>query len=451
MFARRSIQSFVNALDSVLITSQLIALVDRLNLNNRDSVAAEWEICILFGLMQLGQVTYEPVVSGKSCPDLLFRLSDTIDLRFIADITLISDAHLEEENPIGELTQLVATKARKLGISGAFSFKPGFTTTGKYGAYKVQLSIPRKRDLQIFVRDHIVPHLRSIARSPAEFREINITHAGLCLILSYVPGQRFSLASYRSYRDATKRDSNPLFNCLEYKRKQLRDALYKGCKGIIVCDGGCELLTKNSASWDSYSKEQILTEFFRKNTSISFVLLLWVEETRESSSTPRPHKVNGQIAINPRATYSLPGELKDLLRRLPEQWPQPIQTGEDSRLELEGYGPQQVPRYWGRRFGSYKMGIGPNTVTYRMSVRELMEILSGRRTQRAFEEENGFADASSRGGPINPFENALRRSLTVSTVKIEHMQDRDDDWIEFRMTGPDPALAPFQVPPPKPE
>src|SRR5436853_5067850 len=42
------------------------------------------------------------------------------------------------------------------------------------------------------------------------------------------------------------------------KRKQLRDTKYEGCKGIIVCDGGCDAITKQLTDYDSYSKKQIL-------------------------------------------------------------------------------------------------------------------------------------------------------------------------------------------------
>jgi hypothetical protein len=97
------------------------------------------------------------------------------------------------------------------------------------------------------------------------------------------------------------------------------------------------------------------------------------------------------------------------------------------------------------------MGVGrPDALSYRMSARELMEILSGRRPHPDFEEDAGFGPASG-SGRINPFESALRRSLTISAVKVEHSPDQDDDWIEFRTTGPDPAIAPFQVPPSKPK
>jgi hypothetical protein len=449
MFARRSIQSFLNALDSILTPAQFDSLVDRLNLDDRDSVAAEWEVCVLFALMHLGRVTYEPPLPGTSNPDILFTSNHDARRQFIADVTLISDIDLEEKNPINELTQLVAAQARKLGISGVFSFNAGSTAAGKYGSYKVQLSIPHKRHLRVFVRDRIVPHLRSIAKSPAEPREFSITEPGYNLTVSYIPGQRFSFSNYRSYRNATKKDSNPLFNSLKRKREQLRDAQYEGCKGIIVCDGGCELLTKSFTIWDSYSKEQVVKEFFRQSTSISFVILLWVEQMPDSRSTPRPHRVIGQIAINPKARNPLATDLEELLRQLPEQWPQPIQTGERTRLELEGYGPRDKPRYWGRRFGGYQMSAGSNSFTYRMSARELIEILSGRRSHRDFEQDAGFAAASA--GRINPFENALQRGLTISAVNVEQFSDQDDDWIEFRMTGPDPALSPFQVPSSKPK
>jgi hypothetical protein len=91
------------------------------------------------------------------------------------------------------------------------------------------------------------------------------------------------------------------------------------------------------------------------------------------------------------------------------------------------------------------MGRGRSSLTFRMSARELMEILSGRRSHQIFEEEAGFATASRGNGPMNPFESALRHGLTISAVRIERNSDLDDDWIEFRMEGPDPALTPFQV------
>jgi hypothetical protein len=296
------------------------------------------------------------------------------------------------------------------------------------------------------VRDHIVPRLRSIAKSPAEAREFTITQAGYSLNLRYSPGQGLSSAvNYRAYRNATKKDSNPLFNALEAKRQQLRDTQYDGCRGIIVCDGGCELLSKQFTGWDSYSKEHVVKEIFRRSRSVSFVAFVWVERVPHSTSSPRPHRVSVQVEVNAEARDSVSAELESLLRHLPRQWPQPIQSAEDVRVQLEGRARRQTPRHWGRRFGGHKMGAGPKSLTYRMSARELIEILAGRRAHEAFQKDAGFGLAGD-GGMTNPFENALRRGFTISDVKVERVPDQDDDWIEFRMTGPDPALARFQVP-----
>jgi hypothetical protein len=122
IFARRSIQRFLSDLDSILTPPQLAPLIDRLNKGNLDSLAVEWEVCVLFALMNLGRVAYEPTFAGKSHPDIHFTARDKEDLQFIADVTLISDSHLEENNPFTALTQIVAEKARKLGIPGTFSF-----------------------------------------------------------------------------------------------------------------------------------------------------------------------------------------------------------------------------------------------------------------------------------------------------------------------------------------
>jgi hypothetical protein len=76
MFSRRSIDSLLKALASVLTGSQIEDLVKKLNLNKVDSVAAEWEISVLFGLIRLGRVHYEPTIAAKrSLTFYLYQMS----------------------------------------------------------------------------------------------------------------------------------------------------------------------------------------------------------------------------------------------------------------------------------------------------------------------------------------------------------------------------------------
>jgi hypothetical protein len=69
-------------------------------------------------------------------------------------------------------------------------------------------------------------HLRLIAQRPGESREIIIKSGPYKLTLTYMPGQRFSYAKYRSYRSVTRIDKNSLFRALEAKRQKLRDTHY---------------------------------------------------------------------------------------------------------------------------------------------------------------------------------------------------------------------------------
>jgi hypothetical protein len=444
IFARRSVQSFLTALDGTLTPSQLTDLVHRLNLENLDSLATEWEVCILYSLMKLGKITYERAMPGKSRPDIYFESNDHQELECVVDVRLISDSDLEENNPIFELTQLLYAKARKFGILGTFSYTVGSSISGQQGSHKVKLSIPHKKKLAAFLDQRIVPQLRVIARNSDRPARIDIIEHPWELTLFYNPAQQFSYGSYRAFRNATSLTKNPLYNALQKKRKQLRDSEYQGCKGIIICDGGCEVIQKGLKSWETYSRKQILQKFFKNTNSVSFVIFIWVE-VQDRPSVERQLRVCGEIEVNPNATIPLPPGLLDLLRRLPEFWPNPVLSGETARLQVEGYGPRKLPRSWGRPVGGYKMGSGPNRISYRMSARELMEILSGRKTIQEFERDAGFALPGA-GGPINPFENALRRGFTINDVALQPLSDRDDDWIEFRIMGPDPALGPFRNP-----
>ena len=72
-------------------------------------------------------------------------------------------------------------------------------------------------------------------------------------------------------------------------------------------------------------------------------------------------------------------------------------------------------------------------------------MLANQRTQADFDKAHGFA-ATDRSAHFNPFARAIALGFTVSAVTLERVPDQDDDWIEFRMAGPDPAIAPFRTP-----
>jgi hypothetical protein len=57
-----------------------------------------------------------------------------------------------------------------------------------------------------------------------------------------------------------------------------------------------------------------------------------------------------------------------------------------------------------------------------------------------------FAEYSRPGEPIdNPFGRALNRGLTIDFVGLTKVPNCDDDLIEIRFSGPDPAISKLKV------
>jgi hypothetical protein len=82
------------------------------------------------------------------------------------------------------------------------------------------------------------------------------------------------------------KDRNPLYSALKAKAEQLRGA--GSITGVIVGDGDCFAFSGRSAHWDEVSTKQIITEFLRQFTSIDFVLLLSVRESRHGWAPYQP-------------------------------------------------------------------------------------------------------------------------------------------------------------------
>jgi len=432
----------LDALARTLTAHQLETLVAKLNANNRRALAHEWEVVVLFGLKDFGRVIHEAHLGGPSKADIFLQLEDDPNVQFAADITCISDRGLEDANPIGELMELIREKAQKLGIRSGFDHR----VRHKISKAKVRLRMPEKKQLHQFFQTRIVPHLIAIARTPAMRWSLDLRDDLHDIQIFYHPGKRYSTANYPAFRHATVIDSNPLYNRLEDKRKQLRDSGYDGPTGIIVCDGGCETLTRKAASWDSFSKAQIVDKFLKSNPSVSFVLLLWIDDPLSQPGAERVREARSELYLNPKAEKAVSPRLHHILRQITRRWPSPIQNGENARHELEGIGYKKAQPFWGHSFGGgHTMGTGPNILTFRMSARNLVEILAGQMTHADFAAAHGFAPTGQSPG-VNPLALALARGLTVSSVTLERVPYKDDDWIEFRLTGPDPAIAPFRTP-----
>lgn len=73
--------------------------------------------------------------------------------------------------------------------------------------------------------------------------------------------------------------------------------------------------------------------------------------------------------------------------------------------------------------------------TIRMSARTVLEVLSGQTRQENYIRDNQMFSAQ--------FDRFLREGRLLEQVSVEPCQDRDDDWMEFRFSAADPAIAKF--------
>jgi hypothetical protein len=68
--------------------------------------------------------------------------------------------------------------------------------------------------------------------------------------------------------------------------------------------------------------------------------------------------------------------------------------------------------------------------------------------QKEFFEAHGFLPSEiEKNALINPFEQGLYKGQLIEEISIEKSDSEDDDWITFKLRGPDPAISSFLVPP----
>lgn len=277
IYQRRALQRRLKELRDVLDVEVIEKLAERLNHVGKDRLAAMWELVALHGLSKCGLLKVEVALASGQRPDVFFVQGT---LRLIADVTVVSDEGLDKENPFHELHQLIESAKSKLNLPiGGLDLRiRSKDERGKRGTRTVLLLPPRNK-LQEFVGQTIMPQLREqIATGEFPLRiMIDDDEVGLDITIDPTKSP-YSSGGFAVYDIPKIKDRSPLYNALKAKAEQLRGA--DGIVGVIVGDGDCITLSDRSTSWDEVSVRQIVAEFFRQFSSVDFVLLLSVSETR---------------------------------------------------------------------------------------------------------------------------------------------------------------------------
>jgi len=242
----------------------------------------------------------------------------------------------------------------------------------------------------------------------------------LAVLITYDPAQPFFTGSHLDYTVAFTHNRNPIYNRLSAKASQMKKTGYNGLMGIVLCDAGCSLFGKNARPGMNLGSDEVISRFLDTEPRIGFVLLLRIKS--ESGRLGSEHiKIVYKMFAPSTSGYTEP--LIDHLRGLAEQLPAPETT------PINAYSTKNE----GRTFS------GGGTMTrhqIKISARAVLGVLSGHIKQEDFFLENELF--------VKAFNRMVSEGRVLSDAKIEHVADRDDDWIEFCFSEVDPAAGPFR-------
>jgi hypothetical protein len=223
MFSRRSLQRMLDELDDVVSLEGRKKLVHELDRKNSSALGYEWEVALLYALAQVGEVVYEAELpSGSTRPDFSFNCARS-GLRFVADVTTVSDAGLEEENPAMRFSQSLHRLKKKYGLQGSLRHDIEATTKGPtFRNRKTRLKLPKLSEIDPFLVKHVAPHFERIAREKLTRSEFSVDEPGVEFKVIYDERQRYSSSSYPSYTATQSLTRNPVYRALRAKAAQIK-------------------------------------------------------------------------------------------------------------------------------------------------------------------------------------------------------------------------------------
>jgi hypothetical protein len=423
IFSRRNLGRILTENARFVRNRQLSQHIRRLNgIDLVQRVTTEWEVVVLNGLSKLGTADHEPQqLVGPTKPDVLFThpLGPAL-----MDITTVSDRGLDQKNPIHRLENRLVEIARNRGLDPN---RFGLFVKGNYhelhlGGPKPRLYIPgaKEFDTAIFNKS-FHSFLDEIFTAPEVKRQFEPASLDARVTITYDPTQRGLTMSYLGYAVPFSETQNTIYNALENKAHQLSQSQFAGIKGIILCDGGCDALSRTSQRGLNFGANDIISKFLHDNGEIGFVLAVLIEGDRSGFSGPDHLRVIAKPYSS--RVDSSAGQLASYLREnLPRMLPNP-ENYPLGAYDLEAEG---------------KSHNGGGTLSgnkIKMSSRAIMELLSGKMSQEDFIRDNPHVK--------DRFAGALRQGCMLKAAGIEGDPQRDDDWIEFTFSEPDPAISDF--------
>jgi hypothetical protein len=410
---------------------QLNEVIARLNSRGFQALDTEWEIAVLNAFNKIGDVEHEPPLAGSAKLDLLFTGADGSE--FLGDIKTVSDEGFEKETPVKAFCLELDRRLWRAGLPyDGWTLSIG-THPARYGEPRIPAIPPRNEFAAEVFNANFKRFIRAIKEQPRKRQIYRVTTTKTAICLAYDPNGSHFLIHGPAFGAAQKKDQNPVFNALKAKAQQLKKVSYHGPKGIILCDGGTDMIyTRPHSSFDfNFNAGDATREFLRQNQSIDFVLLvtsLWTQKGRHQIPGNGPvRKVTVTVVPN-RSFDCVPQEIRQALQRVETFFPEPENTPTGARETIRhGFDP--------KGFRPLAGGWSMSDNEVKISEGAVLGLLSGEVTHGEL--------TKALGG--NPFEYMIRRKMRLREIRIEETAYDDSDLI-FRFEGRDPALSAFTNP-----
>jgi hypothetical protein len=427
VFLNRHVQAMLNDCSGWMPRDQIERLVSRINKRDIDSLSATWELVIAHSLSRHGDLQYEPNLQGGAVADLLFRQTGT-ELQFLSEVTSLSDEGLDAQNPSWEFAKELFRRVKRHGLSTTHIFYTiGHVEIGEAKKKKIALSIPKQSRFHSFFGRFVDPHLERIRSEHLSRHEIHVTSEGYDVRILYDARISGASGQHRAYSFPLSLTVNPISNKLREKARQLRKTGYVGAMGIFLCDAGSSLLGRKTSRLvnRSFSDEEIIWEFLRQNSSVSFVQTYFIVQEWQPLQVQTKISIQGKLFVNPTAAHPLPEAAQKVLLELPSGFPKPVETALSAYQDAKSH-------HRLRRKGRYSPLIWTSQMV-KLPARAFVDLLAGRLSKEKF-------DDMMRTSVGNIVERQLQSGNIVKNIYVEGNSEADDDWIVLEFDF-DPAAG----------
>lgn len=432
IFSNRSIARLLHGIEPMIGPRRAHDLRQRLGRSDQSSIAAEWEIAAIHSLARQGKVRATDPVHGTSDLDVVYS-SHSVPGEVAVEITAISDESLHERNPVDDFNREVGRLGRKYGLHRLGGI---YTHIGNVQDSRGPvLGIPLKKDFDAFFREPAIrAFFERIRTEPAGRHEYRFTARGAESVLVYEPGRANGGSGYASPTVLVDATRNPIERRLKDKDQQIRESGLALPAVVLLCDAGCHALGTQMRGPGTYTASDVIERFLQGREHIEMgpwkvqqgerprsrrinAVITW--SLRERWNTyergldareVRAHVVPNRGTTHHEVRAELVIEVAEALKHLPPIVNMPINALRKSRFPVF---------YGGVSTGHW----GPDTMSIKLSLLTLQHVITGQIEYGRFAEDH--ADA------IRMMKGAENRGLMLSDVRIEHVPDRDDDWVEL--------------------